>query len=188
MRNTILVTLCLCLSALAVSAQDKTPDFSGDWKLDIENSELGGRARIESMTMKVTQSETELSVERNVKRKGRDASIGGALGGGNRGRGRQRLRRGIPATIYDLTGKETSVKISDGIMNGNTKLKAESSKGKLMLTQDRILNTPRGERKMKSVESWELSDSGNTLTISTVRSTRRGERTTKMVFTKTTVR
>ena len=183
-KATLLASLCLLVMAITLSAQDKMTDFSGEWKLDVKKSELGERSRIESMTMKVTQSDTELAVERKAKRKGNDQSIGGALGGGNRGRGRQRMRGGLPSTKYDLSGKETIVEMADGIMTGETKFKAKFDSGKLMLIQNRTLNTPRGKRENKTVETWEMSKDGNTLTVSSERQTRRGTIKSKMMFTK----
>ena len=183
----LLASLCLLVMAIAVSAQDKMTDFSGDWELNVDKSELSERSRIESMKMKVVQSKTELSVERTIKRES-DGSIGGALG---RGQGTRRGNRGggmrgaFPTTTYDLTGKETKVEMADGIMTGETKLKAKSKNGKLTLTQKRTLNTRRGARKIKLVETWVLSADGKTLTVSSVTETPRGNRNSKMVFSKT---
>lgn len=185
----LLASLCLLVMAVAVSAQDKMADYSGDWKLDVVKSELGERSRIESMTMKVIQSETELSVERKVKRAS-DGSIGGALG---RGQGARRGGRGggmrgaFPVTKYDLSGKETTVEMSNGIMTGETKFKAKSDGGKLKLTKHRSLNTPRGTRNIKTIETWELSADGKTLTVSSERETRRGNVNSKMVFVKSSI-
>ncbi len=165
---------CLVLMVLAAAAQDKTPNFGGDWKLDTAKSDLGERTRIVSMTMKVTQTEAELIFERTVKREERDgAGMGGGMGRGMGGGGKQ---------TFDLSGKETS---ATGEMGGSAKLKAKTEKeGRLKLITMRSFETQMGSMLVKTVESWQLSEDGKTLTINSDTETPRGNRSAKMVFVK----
>ncbi len=165
---------CLVLKVLAAAAQDKTPNFGGDWKLDTAKSDLGERTRIVSMTMKVTQTEAELIFERTVKREERDgAGMGGGMGRGMGGGGKQ---------TFDLSGKETS---ATGEMGGSAKLKAKTEKeGRLKLITMRSFETQMGSMLVKTVESWQLSEDGKTLTITSDTETPRGNRSAKMVFVK----
>src|SRR5687767_14860413 len=67
-KNVILATIIsLFLAAAAVSAQEKTIDFSGNWELDPQRSKLGGQSRVEAMTMIVSQTGKELKVETKTK-------------------------------------------------------------------------------------------------------------------------
>lgn len=165
---------CAALAVLAAvsfaAAQNKTPDFGGKWKLDMSKSELGERSRVESMDMTVEQTAASLSVERTPKFAGGGEGMGGGMGRGMMGGGKM---------TYDLSGKETKV---EGSM-GNAMLKAEkAADGKLLLTQNRNLETQMGSFSLKTVETWELSADGKTLTINSSTETPRGNRTQKMVF------
>jgi hypothetical protein len=173
--------LCLLVMAAAVSAQEKQTNFAGDWKLDKDKSELGERNRIESMTMKVTQTEKELTVERKAERAGRPGDEG-------EGRGRRGMRGGggnqQPLT-YSLDGKETKATTGGGRFGGEAKLKAKSEKdGKMKLMQTRSFEGPMGSMSIKTTEIWELSADGKTLTVSSETETPRGTRSSKMVFMK----
>lgn len=166
---------CAALAVLAAvsfaAAQDKTPDYSGKWKLDMSKSELGERSRIESMDMTVEQTADTLAVERIPKFAGSGEGTGG-MGRGMMGGGK---------LSYSLDGKETK---SEGAM-GDVAVKAEAgANGKLVLTQNRNLETQMGSFSLKTVETWELSPDGKTLTINSSTETPRGNRTQKMVFTR----
>ncbi len=175
----LMTTFCLLLMAVAVSAQDKQTDFSGDWTLNKEKSELGERNRMESMTMKVSQTADEMTVEKTIKMGERPE--GENRGGGNRmggGDGTQTLK-------YNLKGKETSADKGGGRRGGEAKLKAKAEKdGKLKLIQTRSFETQMGAISIKTVEIWELSADGKTLTVSSNSETPRGNISSKMVFTK----
>ena len=166
-------TFCLLLMAFSVSAATK---YAGDWKLDLSKSEMGQRSRIESMTMNVTQTDTELTYKRTAKL---------AEGDGGQGGGRRRGLGGNAGSVtYDLTGKETSAEIGGGRFTGKATYKAETKDGKLVLTTTRTFETPNGTRNIKTVETWSLSEDGKTLTIASETNTPRGSRSSKMVFTK----
>jgi len=165
----------LLVAAFSVFSQEKAKDYSGTWKLDLAKSEMGERSRVESMDMTVTQSDNDLSYERNAK-------LSEAQGGGMGGRGGMGGPGGGGKMTYDLSGKETKV---SGAMGGEVGLKAKVEKdGGLKLTQNRSFEGPMGAMTIKTVETWSLSDDGNTLTVSSTTETPRGTRNQKMVFTR----
>ena len=174
----LLTSLFVLFAAFGVSAQhDDVGSFSGNWTLDKEKSELGERARIESMTMDVKQTATELTVERKVtlaERGDGDEDRRGGFGDGER------------ALTFDLSGKETlAAPTGPGRRGGEIKLKAEVEKdGTLKLTQTRDIEGPMGSVTVKTVEIWKKSDDGSTLTVTGETETPRGKRTMKMVFVK----
>jgi len=180
MRKSFVLATAICLFAMtfAVSAQENS-SFAGDWTLDKDKSELGERSRVESMTMKVTQSDNELTYERKMEREA------GQVGGRGMGRGGRRGGGGnVGAIAFSLDGKETKVK-APGRRGGEVKLQAKTHEGgKLELWQTREFEGPNGAISIKTIETWELSDDGKTLTISSEMETPRGKRSSKMVFSK----
>ncbi|HUF04924.1 MAG TPA: hypothetical protein VMM38_12210 [Aridibacter sp.] len=167
---------CAALAVLAAvsfaAAQNKTPDYSGKWKLDMSKSELGERSMLESMDMTVEQTADTLSVERTPKFARGGEGVGG-LAGGNLGGGKM---------TYDLSGKETK---SEGAMGGEVALTAEVGKeGGLILLQKRNLDTQMGSFSIKTLELWKLSADGKTLTVLSSTETPRGNRSQKMVFSR----
>lgn len=187
MKNNIVLVAMFCLLFVvgAVSAQDKKTNFGGDWELDLDKSKMAERSRIESMTMKVTQSETDLTIETKAERS-EGKSEGQPMGRrGGFGGGRGMLSPGSDQnTTYKLSGEETTIQ-SAGQLGGETKFKAESLKdGKMKLTQIRNLETPRGEITIKTVETWELMDGGKTLKIVRDIQTPRRDIKSEMIFVK----
>ncbi len=174
MRKSFVLGAMFCLFAMsvAVSAQG---EFAGDWTLDKEKSELGERSRVKSMTMNVTQSDTELTYERKVERE-----EGGQGGGGRGGRG-PRGGGNAGAVTYNLEGEETTATTP----RGEAKLTAKKLEGdKLELTRSQSFEGRMGAITIKTVETWELSEDGKTLTVSSETETPRGARNSKMVFSK----
>lgn len=187
MKNKVLaVVVCCFLLTAAVAAQQKAEtapaNFAGSWELNAKQSKLGDRSRIESMTMIVTQTETDLTIETAAERK---ELPGGGMGG--RGRFGGRGMGGGPAaqnTIYKLSGEETAVPAA-GPFGGETRLRAEILKdGRLKLYQTRTVETPRGQMKISIVETWELQNEGRGLKILRQTETPRGSRMMELVFTK----
>ena len=117
-----LLALIVLLVGVA-AAQKDNPAFAGTWNLDVDKSELGRRP-IKSMTMTVTQSETELSYQRKAEIDEDAASGFGGNRRGMRGGGGERIM------TFDLTGKETSAP-GQGRRGGLSKLSASSKEGKL---------------------------------------------------------
>jgi hypothetical protein len=198
-RSFLIAVFTLLISIGAVSAQDTTAkpaetpkpaetakpvDFSGKWVLDVSKSKLDERARIEAMTLTVTQTEKELKTLSDVKRTPprNDMTPGGGrggIGGGIAGTG--------PETrTFSLDGKETSQETaSGGIPTPPLKLKAELKKdGTVQLSVVRKISGPMGEAEITTRETWSLSADGKILTIDREMNTPRGNNTSKLVLTK----
>jgi hypothetical protein len=157
--------------------QNKTTNFSGKWDLDLSKSKLDERARnIESMTLTVSQTETELKIESSTKRAERENTGGQMRRGGGFG--------GDSQTIYTLDGKETVTDMA-GATGGKMTAKATFEKdGRLKLEQTRNIETQMGARSMKLTETWSLSPDGKTLTVKREMETPRGTNSSELVFTK----
>lgn len=166
-------------AAIVASAQNK-PDFSGTWTLDAANSKLDQRMRIESMTLKVSQTDKEISVTTSTKRLPPNDGMGGGMGrgmGGGMG--------GDGTMVYSLEGKETKVEMEGPMGKMPVSLKASlETNGTLKLSSTRTFSGPMGEITMTTKETWKLSADGKTLTIERETSSPRGAMTTTLVFTK----
>jgi hypothetical protein len=175
--------MSLFVLSMAVSAQ-KAPDFSGTWNLDVSKSKLGDRNSIESQTMTVTQTATDIKVETATKRTPPPAGApsggppgGGRMGGGFGGGG------DIPVT-YKLDGKETTVEVDSPMGKMPVKYTGKLDGSKLILASSRTFSGQMGEITMTNKESWELSTDGLVLTISGERTTPRGTDSTTKIFIK----
>ncbi len=189
-KTALLASLCLLAMTFAVSAQQiKTENFIGNWKLDVDQSELGVRSNVESMTMTVSKTvledETMLTVTKVTKREQREGGSG-ILGRQGRGRGGSIDGNNVETINYDLSGKETNSIVDRGRTAGkaSAKLKTQGD-GSLVIVQTSEFDSPRGSVKIKNTETWNLSADGKTLTVSTESETPRGNRNSKMVFTYT---
>jgi TonB family protein len=178
MKNKIVLTtfLSILLAALSISAQTKAKDFSGDWTLDVNKSKFSNGMQIESMTLKVSQTEKELKVENMTKRGQTDMRAGG---GGRRGG-----NGGAITTNYTLDGKETSSDVGTAMSGKETRKAIVTSDGKLSLTATRTFNDGTGELVIKTNETWELDDAGATLKVTRYMETPRGATNSEMYFTK----
>lgn len=189
----VLTAMFTMVFAAAVFAQDtavsvkqnKTANFSGKWALDLTKSKLDERAQnIESMSLTVSQTDTELKVESSTKRAERENTGGQMRRGGMDGMRRGGGFGGDSQTIYTLDGKETVTDMA-GATGGKMTAKATVEKdGRLKLVQTRQMETPMGSRSMKMTEMWSLSPDGKTLTIKREAETPRGTNSSEMVFTK----
>ena len=180
----ILITMMIGLTALAVSAQKKMTDFAGDWKLDMSVSKLSDRDRVESMTMKVTQTDNQLMIESETKRA---ASAEGAMRSNRPGRGEVMFGGGVDkqTLTYDLGGTETKAKVDAGRFAGEKKLKAKNTKeGKLALVQTLSFGSGENTREIKTNETWELQDNGKVLKVTREFETPRGAQTSELYFNK----
>lgn len=183
-KKFVLTTIIsLFLAVVAVSAQTKAKDFSGVWTLDVSKSKLPEQMRIESMTIKVTQTDKEIKIESATKRAARpnDAPTDGNRGGRSMGRG----GFGGDGTItYSLDGKETTGDFTGGMASGKETRKATvASDGKLSLTTTRNLETQMGSATIKTNETWELTDAGD-LKVTRYMETPRGATNADLYFTK----
>jgi hypothetical protein len=191
MKKTAMLLAVVFLLAVGIFAQSK-PDYSGEWTLDKSKSKLDDRnSSIESMTVKATQTATDIKVESDTKRAapaggggggqggGMPGAGGGGMGGGMRGAG------GPMTTTYMLDGKETTVEVESPNGKMPVKLKGSlESDGKLKLSSSRTFSGPNGEMTTTTKETWWLSDGGKTLTIKRESESPRGTSTNEFVLTK----
>ena len=174
----------VCLFSIAAFAQDKKADFSGTWTLDVSKSKLDERARIESMTMTVTQSAKDLKVDTKTIRAARpEGAPGGTGGGGGMGRGGG-FGNGESSTTYSLDGKETTIEQDSPMGKMPVKLMAKGDGGKMSLSSSRTMSGPNGEVTISTKETWELAADGKTLTVNRDQTTPRGTSSSTMVFVK----
>jgi hypothetical protein len=165
-----------------VSAFSQAPaDHSGKWTLDVSASKLEERSRVESMTMSVTQSKTEITVETATKRAAPPEGAGAGRGGGM---GRGGFGGGDSKTTYSLEGKETTFQQETPMGSIPVKLIAKAEPAKLTLTQTRTMSGQMGEITITTKEVWTLSDEGKTLTIKRDSTNPRGSTSSTLVFTK----
>lgn len=184
MRNLLFLTAMVCLFAVGALAQDKKVDYSGTWTLDISKSKVGERARIESMTMTVSQTDKDLKIDSKTVRTGRpDGSSGGTGGGGGMGRGGG-FGNGDDSRTYSLDGKETRIELESPMGKIPVTSKAKVDAGKLNLSSSRTFNGPNGEITAETKEDWTLSVDEKTLTVTREQTTPRGTNSSTLVFVK----
>lgn len=177
-RKIILAAFVSLFLAAAMNAQSLKTNFAGEWELDTVKSTLPERMQVDSMTMKVSQTDKELTIESVSKRAKSDAPVGGMRGGGMRGGGTQN-------TVYNLEGKEMTEDIGSGVMSGKETRKATATAdGKLNLNLVRAFTGEMGGVTMKTNEVWELLDAGNTLKVMRYMETPRGAVNAEMCFIK----
>lgn len=176
-KNLILAAVAVFAFAMAASAQEAS--FAGSWTLDVAKSKIAGPP-IESQTLIITQTATELKVEQTTKRGAPPAGAPqGPPPGGGGGRGGM-MGGGDGAATYALDGKavKTQMQTQMGAMDISTTAKLAGSK----LEITRTISTPMGDR--STTEKWTLGTDG-TLTIESQRPNRDGGTdTTTRVFTK----
>lgn len=188
MKIRIMLTAAFCL-LLSVGVFAQASNFTGEWELDAGRSVMSERIRIESMTMKVTQTETGMTVERTVKRAERPEGAGnGGRGMGQGGMGGMRGGAGggmggdEGTATYKLDGKTVSMSAPGG---GDHKVSAVLEKsGKIKIVQNREIETQMRTLSLKTTETWELIDNGQTLKIKRETETPRGSQTSELYFTK----
>lgn len=183
-RNIVFAAaLVLFLMAVGVSAQDKG-NFSGHWELDTSKSKLDERARIQAMTLDVTQTAADIKVQTKTTRTPRpDGDAGGNGGGRGMGRGGG-FGGGDSAMTYSLDGKETTIQQEGPMGSVPVTLKAKIDGGKLNLSSARTFNGPNGEISITTKETWSLSDDGKTLTVHREQNSPRGSTSYDLVFAK----
>lgn len=179
MRKILFLSIFICLSVISAFAQEivNTKDFSGDWELDVSKSKLDERSRIESMTMKVVQTNDEIKIETVTKR---------AEGNGDGRGGRMMMGGGGNSDLtYMLNGKESKITQDSPMGAVPVTLKAKLDGDKLKLNQTRTINSPQmGAVSITTKETWILSADGNTLTVKRDTETPRGTNSSEMIFEK----
>ncbi len=166
MRFAGLFTIAILLmSAVSMSAQDNRVDFSGEWVLNTDKSDLGRGPRgrgggMSPSKLIIEQKENQLVVKAFRKnRSGEDVTT---------------------ESTYALDGKKSENKRGFGKQVSVTEWSEDGQTLKISST----MTMSRGDRKftMESTETWALSKS--TLIIETTRSTPMGEMTSKLVYEK----
>ena len=160
---TLLVTVFLVMSAVLVDAQDKQVNFSGEWVLNTDKSELGegsgGRRRgMMPSKMVVLQEENKLVVESFRKnREGEEVSR---------------------ESTYTLDGTECENESNFGKQVSWVYLSSDGKK----IEFESTMTMSRGDMEftIESEEEWILA--GDVLTIKSTRSTPRGEMNTTSVY------
>lgn len=162
------------LLASTAQAQEK-PNFSGTWKLDPAQSQMGGGMG-----------------------GGRPGGGGGGGGGGGMGAAQEvtiaqdgtTLR--ITMTVmgeartqsFDLAGKPSTNQMAMGRMGGEMVTTSTWDGNKLVTTGSSNITTPQGAMSIQTREVRSLSADGKTMTVETTRTTPMGENTTKLVYTR----
>lgn len=166
----LLAAFCLCFQAVAVSAA--TPDYSGVWELDVSRSTLPGTMRIETMTLKVRQTEKSLQYESSAKTS-RETGAGTKSKGGFL----------TQTASFNLEG-EAANSVNGGEATTPKQKASLTADGRLNLTVVRNFQYEMGDLTMKTNEIWELLDGGNTLKITRYTETPHGAMNAEMYFTK----
>ena len=183
MKKVFILTAVVFLFATAAFAQ-KATDFSGTWTLDVSKSKLDERARIESMTLTVAQTDKDIKVDSKITRaprpEGEQPRMGG---GGGMGRGGG-FGGGDSSMTYSLDGREAKVTQETQMGSVPVTLAGKLDNGKLTLSSSRIYNGPMGEVTLTTKENWTLSEDGKTLTVAREQSTPRGTSSSTLVFSK----
>jgi len=158
------ITLVALVLALAVGlpalAQDAAR-FAGTWKLNADKSDMGGGGRAGGGQ--------------------RGGGMGGAMATGmtiKAGANELTVQRGDQTTVYKLDGSEFTI---PG-MRGEAKAKARLDGGKIVVESSQTMEMQGNTMTMSSKETWAVE--GGSLVITAVRTTPRGDRTTKMVYDK----
>jgi len=190
MKKLLLLVCAVALFSFAGFAQ-KAADYSGTWKLDKAQSKMDQRmsAGIDTMTWTVSQAGSELKIVSAVKRVEAQAMpappAGGPPAGGGRGIGRGGFGGGEGTTVYSLDGKETTGEVDGPMGKMPVSYKATTAAdGSVVLTSSRTVNSPNGEVKVTTKESWKLSADGKTLTVDRENTSPRGTQTSTLVFVK----
>ena len=160
-------SLILLFWVAAAFGQDAKPNFTGDWTLDREKSEMGeprpggggggGRGRGMGMgSFSITQDGDALVLKRKVEFQGEERTF---------------------ESRYTADGKEN---VNEGFRGNSVKSKTHWEGAKLVT--ESVMETPNGTRETKEVRS--LSADGKTMTVETTSKGGFGEGTRKMVYNK----
>ena len=141
MKRNLILAAVFALALAATASAQKAADFSGTWTLDVAKSNPAEQM-IESQTVTIVQTATDVKIERNTKMKPMPE---GSMGGRGMGMGQP------GATTY---GFAAPVKVSRDTPNGAVEISfsAKLEGNKLTLTT----TSPQGSRG----ETWTLNADG----------------------------
>jgi hypothetical protein len=171
MNKLLALMACAALAAPALIEAQTKADFSGTWTFDAAKSDPAG------------------GPGGGGGGGGRGPGGGGRMGGGTPSKlvikqtgseltVERTLPNGTETAVYKLDGSESTNKVG----MGEAKVKASWDGANLVLTGKQAVSTPQGDFEIDSKDVY--SRSGDVLTISTSRTTPRGEMTRKLVFNK----
>ncbi len=181
MKKFTFLLMIVGLFAVCAFAQGN-PNFAGEWKLDTSKLDERRSAMIESQTITVEQTATEVKATTATVRKAPPAGGGGGQGGGQ---GRGGFGGGGDGTsTYKLDGSEVTTERDTPNGKIPTKTTAKIEDSKLKISSSTTFNGPNGEVTNVVKTTWELSADGKTLTVKTTRNTQNGEVTTESVYSK----
>jgi len=166
-RRMSVATMMLLLCVAVGFGQDTKPNFTGDWTLDREKSEMGepgpggggggGRGRGMGMgSFSITHEGDALVVKRKVEFQGEERTF---------------------ESRHTTDGKES---VNEGFRGSSIKSKTRWEGAKLVT--ESVMETPNGTRETKEVRS--LSADGKTMTVETTSKGGFGEGTRKLVYNK----
>ena len=165
-RRMSVATMMLLLCVAVGFGQDTKPNFTGDWTLDREKSEMGepgpgggGRGRGRGIGMgsfSITHDVDVLVVKRKVEFQGEERTF---------------------ESRHTTDGKEN---VNEGFRGNSIKSKTRWEGTKL--ATESVMETPNGTRETKEVRS--LSADGKTMTVETTSKGGFGEGTRKLVYNK----
>lgn len=177
MKKILFSMTMMCLLAFAALAQTKT-DFSGNWELDTINSRLDERMRVESMRLKVDQTEKDITVGTFSKRT--LTSDGGRTQNGST------VAQAATYTLVPGAAMKGETMSGGGQTSAQTTVHraAFGADGKLKLNTVRSFETEAGKVEIKIEEIWELTDEGKTLKVTRTTEGPNGMSSSDLVFTK----
>jgi len=143
------------LAVLTMALPALAADFSGSWVLVLGKSDFGRVNPPQALTMTAKQSAAQLTVESTLT----DA-------------------RGASTSSYtlDLTGKE-----AENMMRGNKVVSVSAWRGPMLHVKAKTL--VQGSE-IKTVDQWQLSDDGKTLTVYRTATTPNGDIEQRFVYEK----
>ncbi len=163
----ILMAFVFLFSMILIAEEGKV-NFSGTWSFNKDKSEAGGDGgrgpgRMASSKLVVKQEKDKIVIERT-----------------GQGRGGETFTQKEELT---LDGKENKVEGFGG--RERTVVVKWTDEGKTLTISSRMIFERNGEEfEMKSSEVWSLDNEGKDLVINSTRNTPRGERKSKLVYTK----
>jgi hypothetical protein len=154
--------LCSLLLIPAASFAGETTDFTGEWALNEDKSDLGEGRAFAAFKIAVTQEGNTITIERT--RTGRD--------------GEERTN----SETLTLDGKEN---INEGERGSSTSVLTWSEDGNSLTIKSKREFNRQGETfEMNSTEVWTLGEDGKVLKIQSDISSSRGERSVTLVYEK----
>lgn len=161
--NTLFFVIVSLLISIVTFAEDKKVNFSGEWSLNQEKSQLGEGRRWRVVTkLSVTQKGNDLTIKRTSQ-------------------GRNREER-VTEEVLTLDGKECKSTYRDF---PRTSVAKWSKDGKtLTITSKMIFERDGNEFEVNTTEIWSLKEDGKTLSIDSTSKSPRGERKRTTIYNK----